>query len=56
MIDVDKIIRFEGGEMEEAELVEWFQELIDSGICWQLQGFYGRMARDLIEAGLCDPA
>lgn len=53
MIDVGKVIAFENGEMEEEELVEWFQELINSGVCWQLQGFYGRTARDLIAAGLC---
>lgn len=52
-IDIDKVIRFENGEMEEAEVVEWFQELIDTGVCWQLQGFYGRTARGLIAAGLC---
>ena len=51
---VDFIIRFEGGELEsEEELVEGFQQLIDSGIVWQLQGFYGRTAAALIERGLC---
>jgi len=51
---LDFIMRFEEGELEsEEEMVEGFQHLIDSGMVWQLQGFYGRTARDLIDAGLC---
>ena len=33
--------------------VEAFQALIDSGIVWSLQGFYGREAQFLIDMGLC---
>ena len=29
--------------------------LINDGIVWQLQGFYGRTAANLIEAGYCQP-
>lgn len=29
------------------------QELIDTGVIFSLQGRYRRMARDLVEAGLC---
>ncbi len=46
------IIRFEGGGMEEDEVIVLFQGLVDTGLAWQLQGFYGRTARDLINAGL----
>ena len=54
MVDlVNKIIAWEGGEMEEDEEVEFFQELIDNGMAWTLQGCYGRNAKALIEAGLC---
>ena len=49
---VDKIIAFETGELSDDETVGLFQELVDSGLAWQLQGFYGRMAARLIEAGL----
>lgn len=49
---VDKIIAFENGDMDEDEVVEFFQELVDSGLAWQLQGSYGRTAAALIEAGL----
>lgn len=50
---VSKIIQYETGNMDEAETIEFFQELIDSGMAWTLQGSYGRMARTLIEVGQC---
>ena len=50
---VNKIIRYENGEMNEDETVQFFQELIDSGLAWNLQGHYGRVASTLIEEGLC---
>ncbi len=46
------ILAFEQGELDEDGVVELFQHLVDTGLAWQLQGFYGRTARDLIEAGL----
>jgi hypothetical protein len=53
-VTVDEIMRYEAGEMEDrAELLEFFQRLIDSGLAWRLQGSYGRAATRLIEAGLC---
>lgn len=53
MANVDFIIRFESGEADDEEIVEEFQKMIDSGLVWQLQGFYGRTAAALIEAGHC---
>ena len=50
---VDKIIRYENGTMNEGEMIQFFQELINSGLAWKLQGHYGRTARTLIEEGLC---
>tara|TARA_Y100001970_G_C14249923_1_gene871079 strand:- start:5160 stop:5345 length:186 start_codon:yes stop_codon:yes gene_type:complete len=38
------------------EVVEAWQHLIDSGICWNLQGWFGRTAMQLIERGICIPA
>lgn len=35
------------------EVVEAWQHLIDTGLCWQLQGWFGRTARNLIEDGVC---
>lgn len=40
---------------EEEYLAAW-QYLVDTGVVWQLQGWYGRTARDLIEAGQIEPA
>lgn len=49
---VDRIIAYETGELGEEETVGLFQELVDSGQAWTLQGHYGRTAQALIEAGL----
>ena len=50
---VGKIMDYEAGEMsEEEEVISFFQELVDSGLAWSLQGSYGRMAARLIDAGL----
>jgi hypothetical protein len=53
MVSIDKMMAFENGEMAEDEVVEFFQELIDTGMAWKLQGFYGRTATQLIDAGYC---
>ena len=49
---VDKIIAYESGEMNDDEIIGFFQELLDTGLCWQLQGHYGRTATALIKEGL----
>ena len=46
----------EGEGASEEEQIEAWQYLIDNGICWSLQGWYGRTAMRLIEAGVCRPA
>jgi len=53
MAIVDKIMDYEMGEMSENEVIEFFQEMIDTDLAWQLQGSYGRMAQSLIDTGLC---
>lgn len=50
---IEFIINYEDGVLDEAQIIEGFQELIDDGIVWQLQGHYGRTACALIEAGFC---
>jgi len=56
MTTLDFIMAYEGGELDESEITEGFQDLIDSGTAWTLQGCYGRMAARLIEAGHCTAA
>ena len=51
---VDKIIAFEEGSLDFADSLRLFSELTKSGQVWQLQGSYGRDARELIEAGVMD--
>ena len=48
-----KVIRYEQDELDGNEIIQLFQELIDNGMAWSLQGHYGRMAMDLIENGYC---
>lgn len=50
---VDKIMAFESGEMDYEETISFFQELIDDGTAWTLQGSYGRAAESLIAGGQC---
>ena len=40
----------------EEQVIEAWQFLIDTGLCWRLQGWFGRRARDLIEQGVCHEA
>ncbi len=52
MLNLESIIAYENGELDEEETLEFFQSLVDSGMAWQLQGSYGRTAAHLIEQGL----
>ena len=38
---------------DQEEILEAWQHLIDTGLAWSLQGWFGRTAENLIEQGLC---
>jgi len=50
---VGAIIDYENGALDKDQIIELFQHLIDSGLAWQLQGAYGRMAHALCAEGYC---
>tara|TARA_R110000803_G_scaffold45861_3_gene96376 strand:+ start:971 stop:1159 length:189 start_codon:yes stop_codon:yes gene_type:complete len=50
----ERMISYESGELDQQQTLSLFQELINSGLAWQLQGHYGRTATALIDAGLVD--
>ena len=39
----------------ENQIIEAWQHLIDTGIVWSLQGWYGRNAKRLIDNGIVRP-
>ena len=39
-------------EQEESYIAAW-QQLIDTGLAWRLQGWFGRRAAALIREGIC---
>lgn len=53
MPDIDDIIAFENGEMSEDQIIALFQQGIDAGWVWELQGLYQRTALALIESEAC---
>ena len=55
MKNLDRMIEWEEGRLAGEDETRLFQELIDEGIVWSLQGCYGRRAAALINAGLCHP-
>jgi len=53
MVSVSRIIEYENGDMSNDDAIAMFQEMIDDGSVWSLQGHYGRTAVALIKAGYC---
>jgi phage antirepressor YoqD-like protein len=54
MDTVSQIMAYESGEMEEPEMIAFFQFLLDSGMIYSLQGSYQRTAQQLLDAGLIE--
>lgn len=51
---VDQIVRYENDEMTPAEEIQFFSDLIQTGVIGHLQGHYSRRAYGLVDAGLLD--
>jgi hypothetical protein len=43
---------FEEADTTEEKVAAW-QHLIDTGLAWKLQGWFGRTAQRLINEGIC---
>lgn len=58
MTDTDAVFIAEGViEVDtEEELIEAWQHLVDTGLAWKLQGWFGRTAQHLIEIGILNEA
>lgn len=57
MVDAARLVSIIEG-IEDAsvnEQLEAWQQLVDTGLHLQLQGWYGRTAQQLIEQGLIEP-
>ena len=48
----DKIIDYEHGNINHIQVVSLFQELVNTGMAWELQSSYRRTAMDLLKSGL----
>ena len=57
MNDYEAVALAEGFEegTEDEQIAAW-QHLVDTGRAWRLQGWFGRTARSLIEAGVIHAA
>jgi len=40
---------------DEAQYIEAWQYLVNSGTAWRLQGWFGRQAASMIEEGIINP-
>jgi hypothetical protein len=53
---LDQVVKYESGELDDATTIALFQSLIESGLAWSLPGNYARTASELITLGLCHRA
>jgi len=49
---LDQMVAWEDGTLSKEDTIKLFQDLVDSGDAWVLQGCYGRQAQKMINAGL----
>lgn len=49
---VEQLVEYECGLLDGEGVLALFQELVDTGMAWKMQGSYGRMAEHLLDEGL----
>ena len=47
-----ELVGIEDGELTEEMYLEAWQHLVNTGLAWQLQGWFGRTAKNLIILGI----
>ena len=52
---IDQVVKYESGELDDVKTIALFQSLIESGLAWSLPGNYGRKANEFITLGACHP-
>lgn len=50
-----RLSAYEQGQLDDDDVVDLFQDLIDFGVIYHLQGSYQETAQRLVDAGLCHP-
>jgi hypothetical protein len=56
MVDIFEAVMICEGAIDvhsEDEVISAWQQIIDSGLVWELQGYFGRTAQNLIDSGVC---
>lgn len=51
---VADLLAFEDEQLDPEGVIWLFQRLVDTGMAWKLQSYYGRIARNLIDVGLVE--
>ena len=51
----DAVMNVEEGQCDEETYIASMQHLINTAVVWNLQGWFGRRAVEMIEAGVCQP-
>ena len=52
MLDSTLLFKYESGECTEEEVIELFQNILDTKSYFWLQGQYGRTCQQLLQAGV----
>ena len=55
MRQLDQVVQYESGQLDEPTTIALFQGLIESGLAWSLPANYSRTAYELIDLGVCRP-